>query len=181
MALRGCPLLLSPVANCSSVCDSTAKAFLCRQIRTFASRPETRVNSGISGRYAENPRKHWAGGQPIRKRPFYAGFRAGVVAVLWPGSSVAVTVLRTVMLHPGAAIRSGYFWDGSEWLLGRDGGGLFAVADFDDAASFCLTCFEPQKGHFLRSKVLSSCKPYSVRATKILSMNFVRRPSFMRR
>ena len=142
MALRGCPLLLSPVANCSSVCDSTAKAFLCRQIRTFASRPETRVNSGISGRYAENPRKHRAGGQPIRKRPFYAGFRAGVVAVLWSGSSVAVTVLRTVMLHPGAAIRSGYFWDGSEWLLGRDGGGrmVFGLHSCCSAscAAFCL-------------------------------------------
>jgi len=43
-------------------------------------RPETRVNSGLAGRQAGNARKHWAGGQGLRRCPFYAGFRAGVVA-----------------------------------------------------------------------------------------------------
>ena len=41
--------------------------------------PETPVNSGLAGRQAGNPRKQWAGGQGLRKRPFYAGFRAGVL------------------------------------------------------------------------------------------------------
>ena len=45
-----------------------------------AGRPETRVNSGLADRQAGNPRKHWAGGQPLRKRPFYAGCGAGIIA-----------------------------------------------------------------------------------------------------
>ena len=40
---------------------------------------ETRVNTGLAGRQAGNARKQWAGGQGLRKRPFYAGFGAGVV------------------------------------------------------------------------------------------------------
>ena len=48
--------------------------------RLRASRPETRVNSGLEDRSPENTRKHWAGGQPFRRCPFYAGFRAGGVA-----------------------------------------------------------------------------------------------------
>ena len=50
--------------------------------RLRAGRPETRVNSGLAGRQAGNARKQWAVGQGIRKRPFYAGFRAGVVAIV---------------------------------------------------------------------------------------------------
>ena len=42
---------------------------------------ETRVNSGLADRSAGNTRKCWAGGQPLRKCPFYAGFRAA----LWRG------------------------------------------------------------------------------------------------
>ena len=38
---------------------------------------ETRVNSGLADRSAGNTRKCWAGGQPLRKCPFYTGFRAG--------------------------------------------------------------------------------------------------------
>jgi len=47
--------------------------------RLRAGRLETRVNSGLAGRQAGNARKHWAGGQGLRKRPFYAGFKVGVV------------------------------------------------------------------------------------------------------
>ena len=47
--------------------------------RLRAGRPETRVNSGLAGRLSGNARKHWAGGQGLRKRPFYAGFKVGVV------------------------------------------------------------------------------------------------------
>ena len=54
--------------------------------------------------------------------------------------------------------------------------GLFAVAGVDDEAPFCLTCFEPQKGHFLRLEVFGPWKLYSVRVTKIFSMNFVHYP-----
>ena len=50
--------------------------------RLRAGRPETRVNSGLAGRQAGNARKQWAVGQGLRKRPFYAGFRAGVVAIV---------------------------------------------------------------------------------------------------
>ena len=55
-----------------------------------AGRPEARVNSGLADRQAGNPRKHWAGGQPLRKHPFYAGFGAGVVADIVEGGSAAV-------------------------------------------------------------------------------------------
>ena len=48
--------------------------------RLRAGRPETRVNSGLAGRQAGNARKHWAGGQGLRRWQFYSGFRAGVVA-----------------------------------------------------------------------------------------------------
>ena len=48
--------------------------------RLRAGRPETRVNSGLEDRQSGNPRKQWAGGQGLWKRPFYAGFRAGVAA-----------------------------------------------------------------------------------------------------
>ena len=51
--------------------------------RLRAGRPETRVNSGLADRQAGNTRKQWAGGQPLRRCPFYAGFRGGVVAGLW--------------------------------------------------------------------------------------------------
>ena len=33
-------------------------------------------------------------------------------------------------------------------------GGLFAVADINDQAPFCLNCFEPQKRHFLCAKAV---------------------------
>ena len=72
-----------------------------------AGRPETRVNSGLADRQAGNPRKHWAGGQPLRKRPFYAAAGQALLRVFGHGGC------DSVMLHPGAAIRSGYFWDGS--------------------------------------------------------------------
>ena len=42
--------------------------------------PETHVNTGLEDRQAGNARKQWAGGQPLRRSPFYAGFRAGVAA-----------------------------------------------------------------------------------------------------
>ena len=45
--------------------------------RLRVGRPETLVNRAFTGRQAGNARKHWAGGQPLRKCPFYAGFRAG--------------------------------------------------------------------------------------------------------
>ena len=41
---------------------------------------ETHVNTGLEDRQAGNPRKQWAGGRGLWKRPFYAGFRAGVAA-----------------------------------------------------------------------------------------------------
>ena len=50
--------------------------------RLRAGRPETRVNSGLADRLPGTPRKHWAGGQVLRRRPFYAGFGAGVMAGL---------------------------------------------------------------------------------------------------
>jgi len=48
--------------------------------RLRAGRLETHVNTGLEDRQAGNPRKQWAGGQGLWKRPFYAGFRAGVAA-----------------------------------------------------------------------------------------------------
>ena len=39
-----------------------------------------------------------------------------------------------------------------------------------------LICFERKEGCFLPSKVFNSQEPYSVKATKIFSMSFVRRP-----
>ena len=47
--------------------------------RLRAGYPETRVNTGLAGRQAGNARKQWAGGQGIRRWPFYAGFGAGGV------------------------------------------------------------------------------------------------------
>ena len=47
----------------------------------FASK--TLVSRAFAGRQAGNARKHWASGQPLRKCPFYAWFRAGVIAGLW--------------------------------------------------------------------------------------------------
>ena len=47
-----------------------------------AGKSGTPVNTGLTDRHARNPRKHWAGGQPLRKRPFYAGCGAGGVACL---------------------------------------------------------------------------------------------------
>ena len=55
-----------------------------------AGRPDVPVNIGLADRQAGNPRKHWISGQPLRKRPFYAGFRAGVVADIVEGESAAV-------------------------------------------------------------------------------------------
>ena len=55
--------------------------------RLRVDRPETRVNSGLADRQPGNARKHWASGQPLRKSPFYAGFRVGVVADIVAGLS----------------------------------------------------------------------------------------------
>ena len=49
--------------------------------RLRAGRPEIRVNTGLADRPSGNARKHWAGGQPLRKCPFYAGFRVGAARV----------------------------------------------------------------------------------------------------
>ena len=49
--------------------------------RLRVGRPETLVNRAFTGRQAGNARKHWAGGQPLRKCPFYAGFRGGAARV----------------------------------------------------------------------------------------------------
>ena len=46
--------------------------------RLRVGRPETRVNSGLAGRQAGNARKQWAGGQGLRRCPFYEVFRVGV-------------------------------------------------------------------------------------------------------
>ena len=48
--------------------------------RLRVGRLETRVNTGLEDRQSGNPRRQWAGGQPLRRSPFYAGFRAGVAA-----------------------------------------------------------------------------------------------------
>ena len=53
--------------------------------RLRAGRPETRVNSGLADRQPGNARKHWASGQAPRRCPFYAGFEAGVVAIVVVG------------------------------------------------------------------------------------------------
>ena len=47
-----------------------------------ASRPKTRIDTGLADRHAGNPHKHWAGKQPLRRCPFYAGCEVGVVAGL---------------------------------------------------------------------------------------------------
>ena len=43
-----------------------------------------RVNRAFAGRPAGNPLKYWSGGQGGRKRPFHAGFRACLPAMLFP-------------------------------------------------------------------------------------------------
>ena len=45
--------------------------------------PETRVEWAFQPRASGNPRKQWAGGKALRRSPFYAGFGADTVAVLW--------------------------------------------------------------------------------------------------
>ena len=40
--------------------------------------PGIRINTGLAGRHAGNPRKQWASGQVTRKRPIYAGLRPAV-------------------------------------------------------------------------------------------------------
>ena len=55
--------------------------------------PETLVNTGLAGRQAGNARKQWAGGQPLRRWPFYAGFGAGVVAEFKAGVVVIGKVI----------------------------------------------------------------------------------------
>ena len=90
--------------------------------RLRAGRLGAPVNSGLADRQAGNPCKHWAGGQPLRKRPFYAGCGAGGVRVFGRGGySDDDASPRRV-----APIRSGYFCKGSWWLLERDGGGWFS-------------------------------------------------------
>ena len=44
---------------------------------------ETRVEWAFQPRVAGNARKQWAGEQALRRSPFYAGFGADTVAVLW--------------------------------------------------------------------------------------------------
>ena len=120
--------------------------------------------------------------------PVLRGLRGGRCCA----SSVAAAI-RMVILHPGTArqyapVIFGMGLCGCFGEMAADGfraafmlfrelcGGLFAVADINDQAPFCLNCFEPQKRHFLHSRVLSSWEPYSARATKIFSMSFVRHP-----
>ena len=70
--------------------------------RLQAGRPEAPVNIGLADRQAGNPRKHWAGGQPLRKHPFYAGFGAGVVADI-VGGLRQLAVIQLAMLLSCAA------------------------------------------------------------------------------
>ncbi|MFC0034290.1 hypothetical protein [Cardiobacterium valvarum] len=51
-------------------------------------------------------------------------------------------------------------------------GGAF-VALLPSRVPFFLTCFEPQKRHFLCSKAFNSRKPYSVRVAAFFSTRFV--------
>ena len=70
-------------------CDARpAKSAACKPTsigRLRASGLETRVNTGLAGRQAGNPRKHWASGQGLRRCPFYAGFRAGYCSGCYGG------------------------------------------------------------------------------------------------
>ena len=52
---------------------------------TVSATAEPRVNRALAGRQAGNPRKQWAGRQDLWKSPFYAGFRAGVSAIVVVG------------------------------------------------------------------------------------------------
>ena len=54
---------------------------------------ETRVKTGLADRLPGTPRKQWAGGQGLRRCPFYAGFGAGVVA----GFKAGVVVIGKVI------------------------------------------------------------------------------------
>ena len=74
-----------------------------------AGKPEVPVNTGLADRPAGNPRKHWAGWQPLRKRPFYAGCGAGGVRVFGRGGYSDGDAFP----RHGAPICFGYFWDGS--------------------------------------------------------------------
>ena len=106
-----------------------------------------------------NPRKHWAGGQPLRRCPFYAGCGAGGVAGLQSrrlcfGQRYFIPARQYAPVIFGMRL-SGYLSemaaDGfrTAFILFRElCGGLFTVADVDDEAPFRLTCFEPQKAFF---------------------------------
>ena len=65
--------------------------------RLRAGRPETRVNSGLADRQAGNARKQWAGGQPLRRCPFYAGFRVGVVTDIVVGLRPPAVTIQPAM------------------------------------------------------------------------------------
>ena len=78
-------LWLAELLSASFRCARLSKSAACKPAsigRLRGGRPETRVNSGLADRQAGNARKQWAGGQGLRRCPFYAGFRAGVVAGL---------------------------------------------------------------------------------------------------
>ena len=164
----------------------------------------TPVNTGLADRLPGNPRKHWAGGQPLRKRPFYAGFGAGRQRQYRAGASLPAAAERNdlpaytprllgvpaePLLHPlsigrlpagrqrlyrlygEAPIHAGYFWDGSWRSLWRDGGGWFS-----GCMHAVLRVLRGREG-FFAFKVFSSWEPYSVRVTKIFSMNFAQLPA----
>ena len=124
-------------------------------------RPETRVNTGLAGSPSGNAHFTRAAGQALLRVFGHGG-------------------CDSVMLHPGAAIRSGYFWKGSWRLLCRDGGGwivfktasilgcklrggLFTIADVDDEAPFCLICFALQKEQLFVQSLGSPLKTCSIR------------------
>ena len=94
-------LRLAELLSASSGCDTQPDKLAARKPaligRLRGDGPETLVNTGLADRQAGNARKQWAGGQGIRRWPFYAGFRAGVVADIVVGLRPPAAAIQPAM------------------------------------------------------------------------------------
>ena len=76
-------LLLSASFGCDARLSKSAARKPASIGRLRVGCPKTRVEWAFQPGVAGNARKHWASGKALRRSPFYAGFGADTVAVLW--------------------------------------------------------------------------------------------------